>query len=246
MELPQKKLAKSKKKKNKPVAVEESHTCDFCKKSFKQLTTISSHACEKKRRWLCREDKQSRMGFIVYRKFFDMNFKSYPPRTFQDFIDSSYYSSFVRFGRHLMEIQALNPEQFIEFVIKASVPMKNWEKEFVYEQFVRELNKKEPPLLALERNILIMKQWELDTNEPWCDFFRKVSTNTASSLIRAGRLSPWVLYTSDSAMEMISRFTEEQMSIIEQSVHPVFWERKFEENKEDVQYIRNILIECGI
>lgn len=186
------------------------------------------------------------MGFLVYRKFYEMSFKSQKPKTYQDFSDSKYYPSFVRFGRHLIEIQALNPEGFVEFLIKANVPMKNWEKDFVYEQFVRELNKREPADAAFERNILIMKQWEMDTNEPWYDFFRKVSTNTATSLIRAGRLSPWVLYTADSAVDLFNRLTEEQMNMIQQYVTPVFWERKFAEHPDDVTFIRNLLIECGI
>lgn len=193
-----------------------------------------------------KDERNERMGFTAYRKFYSMSFRGSNPRTYAEFCDSNYYSAFVAFGRYLLEIQALNPESFVEFLIKANVPMKNWETQFVYEQFVRELNKREPADNALERNILIMKQWEIDTNEPWYDFFRKVSTNTATALIRSGRLSPWILYTSDSAMEMLNRFSEEQLSLIEKYVTPVFWERKLADHPEDVKFIREILNEIGI
>jgi hypothetical protein len=205
-----------------------------------------SHICEKKRRWLNKDEKYVRMGFMVFRKFYEVSFRKKDARTYMDFMDSPHYTSFVRFGRYLHEIQALNPESFVEFLLKAEVPMKNWETEFVYEQFVRELAKKEPADAAFERNILLMKQWENDTDEPWYDFFRKVNTNTATQLIRAGRLSPWILYTAESAFELLERMTEEQMALIEQYVTPVFWERKFASQPEDVAFIRELLKEAGV
>jgi hypothetical protein len=195
---------------------------------------------------LNREEKYSRMGLMVYQKFYELSYRNSKPRTYKDFMESKHYPSFIRFGRHLLEIQALSPASFVEFLVKAAVPMKNWELPFVYEQYVRELNKREPADAAFERNILIMKQWENDTGEPWYDFFRKVNTNTATALIRAGRLSPWVLYTAESAFEMFGRMTEEQMKMIEQYVTPVFWERKFAEHPDDVKFIRDLLKEAGL
>jgi hypothetical protein len=186
------------------------------------------------------------MAFLVFRKFYEISYRSSKPRTFQDFMDSPHYTGFIRFGRYLHEIQALNPESFVEFLIKAEVPMKNWEMGIVYEQYVRELAKREPADAAFERNILIMKQWETDYNEPWYDFFRKVNTNTATALIRAGRLSPWLLYTADSASDLFARMSEEQIELIKQYLTPVFWERKLAEQKEDVDFIRGLLQSAGI
>lgn len=235
-----------KKPKEKSEPTEPGHTCEFCNKSFSKDTTLLNHICEKKRRWLNKDDKYSRMAFLVFRKFYEISYRNNKPRTYQDFMDSPHYTGFIRFGRYLHEIQALNPEAFVEFLIKAEVPMKNWETAFVYEQFVRELAKREPADAAFERNILIMKQWETDHNEPWYDFFRKVNTNTATALIRAGRLSPWILYTADSAVDLLARMTEEQMKLIEQYVTPIFWERKLAEHPDDVDFIRELLQDAGI
>lgn len=186
------------------------------------------------------------MAFLVFRKFYEVSYRNNKPRTYQDFMDSPHYTGFIRFGRYLHEIQALNPEGFVEFLVKAEVPMKKWEAEFVYEQFVRELAKREPADAAVERNILIMKQWETDYNEPWYDFFRKVNTNTATALIRSGRLSPWLLYTAESAKDLLIRMSEEQMIMIQQYITPVFWERKLSEHPEDVTFIKGLLDEAGI
>lgn len=186
------------------------------------------------------------MGHAAYCKYCELaKYKSKTP-SYKEFCESRYYSSFVGFGRYLTQIQALNPPSFVEFLVKAEVPFKNWHLPLVYEQFVRELNKREPSESAFERNILIMKQWELDNNEPWYDFFRKVNPNVATALIRAGRLSPWVIYTADSAIDMFDRMTDEQMTLISQYVTPIFWERKFDEHPQDVKFIKELLREVGI
>jgi hypothetical protein len=205
-----------------------------------------AHACEKKRRWLSRDEKAYKMAFLVFRKFYDVNFRSMKPRTYEDFMVSSHFTAFVKFGKYLLDIQAINPEAFVDFLLKAEVPMKNWTVGFVYEQYIRELNKRESAESAVSRNILLMQQWEMESGLPWNEFFKHVSPNLATAYIRSGRLSPWVLYTAGTSHELMERFSEEQLKMIEQYVDPRFWQRKFSEHKDEVDFIKEILNEAGI
>lgn len=240
------KMAVSKPKVSKAKPAETKNTCEFCKVSFVREETLLSHACEKKRRWLSKDDKHNKVGFMVFHKFYAMSIKSAKPRTYEDFMNSKFYNTFVSFGKYLMDIQAINPEGFVEFLIKATVPVSKWQLPFLYEQYIRELNKKETALAAVERNILLMEQWSRDTDEPWYDFFGKVNTNVATQWIRSGRLSPWVLYTADTAVELFERLTDEQIKLIEGYVNPLFWQRKLADNPKDVELIRQILSEAKL
>lgn len=186
------------------------------------------------------------MAFVVFKKFYDTNFRSMKQRTYEDFMESTHFTAFAKFGKYLLDIQAINPEAFVEFLLKAQVPMKNWTMPFVYEQYVRELNKKESAENAMERNILLMQQWETDSGMPWTEFFKQVSPNLATAYIRSGRLSPWVLYTASTSNELLERMSEEQLKMIEQYVDPRFWQRKFEEQPDDVTFIRELLKEAGV
>lgn len=205
-----------------------------------------AHACEKKRRWLARDEKAYKMAFVVFRKFYEINFRSMKPRTYEDFMESTHFTAFVKFGKYALDIQAINPEAFVEFLLKAQVPMKNWTVPFVYEQYVRELNKRESAEAALERNILLMQQWEMDSGLPWNEFFKHVSPNLATAYIRSGRLSPWVLYTASTSHELLERMSDEQLKMIEQYVDPRFWQRKFVECQDDVNFIKQLLQEAGV
>lgn len=183
---------------------------------------------------------------MMFRKFYDVNFRSMKSRTYEDFMKSSHFAAFVKFSRYLLDINAINPEAFLDFLLRAQVPMKNWTLPFIYEQYIRELNKKETAEAAVERNILLMQQWEMASGLPWNEFFKQVSPNLATSYIRSGRLSPWVLYTASTSHELLTRFSDEQLKMIEQYVDPRFWQRKFLENPEDVEFIKELLKEAGV
>lgn len=235
---PRKKPAKS----EKPIKFE----CEFCKKSFARESTLAVHLCTNKQRWLSRDDKNVKVGFIVYKKFYDLNYRNAKQRTYDDFMKSSHYAAFVKFGKYLMDINAINPESFIEFLLKAQVPLKNWELPFVYEQYIRELNKREPADSAFERNVLLMEQWARECDAEWTDFFKMVNPNIATKWIIGGRVSPWVLYAASTSQELFARLSDEQMKMIEQSVDPRFWSRKFEQQPDDFKFIRELLKEAGV
>lgn len=219
--------------------------CEFCKKSFKQERTLVSHVCEKKRRWLYKDEKYSRLAFHTYQKFYALSMRSKKPKTFEEFIDSKYYSSFIKFGHHLTDINPLEVEGFIEFLIKTQTKIEDWTKDWVYETWVRELTKKESPDKAVTRSIQLMEQWSRETEEPWQEFFRKVSTVQATKLIRTGRLSPWLLYAGPGQV-LFERMTDEQLGLIKEWINPIYWQMKIRDHKEEVDFIKNVLAEAGV
>lgn len=220
------------------------HSCDFCKKSFASEKTLIAHACEKKRRWLWKDEKYAMMGYRAYQMFYEVGMKSKKPKSQEDFIDSQYYSEFIRFGKHLVDINAIDPMGFTEFLIRANMALKDWSSPRAYEVWVRELGRKEHPVKALERNILLMEQWARDTGEDWTDFFRLVSPPLATKWIKTGRLSPWLLFTVGD--DLVERLSDEQLGMVEELLNPHFWSNKFETYAEEVRNIREELRSVGV
>lgn len=231
----------SKPKKTQPTT----YKCEFCKKEFKQERTLVSHVCEKKRRWLYKDEKYARLGFHAYQKFYDLSMRSKKPRSFEEFIDSKYYTSFTKFGRHLLHINALEVEGFVEFLIKTQTKIEDWTSDWVYETWVRELSKKESPENAVTRSIQLMEQWGRETGEPWQDFFRKVSPAHATKLIRTGRLSPWLMYAG-VGHQLFDRMTDEQLKLIKEWINPIYWQMRIRDHKDEVEFIKGVLAEAGV
>ena len=97
--------------------IEKPYQCKFCSKSYVKESTLASHLCEPKRRYQQRNEKGVILAFQAYRKFFKFT-QGKENKTYEEFSKGPYYAAFVKFGRHLNSIDAVNPERFIEWVIK--------------------------------------------------------------------------------------------------------------------------------
>ena len=225
------------------------YVCDFCKRQWAREKSFVNHSCEKKRRWWQKDQAHARFAFIAWKRFYELNsFKHNTEFTsnYKNFIDSKFYNDFIKFGIHIRDLNALEPAKFIEYVLKSNLPISKWRQDFVYEQYVRELTHKETAEDALTRNIMLMNEWSIQTGESWVDFFRKVNTNQATAWIRTGRISPWVLYNTDSSVEFLERCTSEQLSMIKEYANPSSWKIKFNKNADSCNFIRKTLKESGM
>ena len=223
--------------------------CEFCKRKFVKEISWVNHSCEKKRRWFQRDEPHARFGFLAWNRFYELNtynksknFKN----SFRNFIDSRYYTAFIKFGLHIRDLNAIEPAKFIDYVIKNNLPIDKWTHDFVYEQFVRELTRQESGEAALERNIMLMNDWSIQNAKPWIDFFREVNPNQAVAWIRSGRISPLLLYNVDSAVDLFERCTPEQISMIKEYAPPGTWKIKFNKNPDVCDFIRTTLRNSGM
>jgi len=188
----------------------------------------------------------SRLGFRTFQRFYELNVKAKKPKSQEEFINSSYYIDFVKFGNHLALLRPIYAEQFIDFVIMNKIKLKDWTKDFVYELYVEDLSKKEPAASATDRTITEIMEWCDKNNIPFKDFFFSVSANEGAYLIKTGKISPWVLYLSATGEELVSRFNEDHSKMIGDIIEPGFWMKKFKKANDDVEYIRGLLEQVGI
>jgi len=221
-------------------------TCQFCSKSFKKEKTLSAHLCEQKRRWLNKDEKYVVLGFLAYRRFYEISMGDRKEKTYDQFAASSYYTAFTKFGRHMLTINAVDPESFIDFVIRSSVAVDKWCNEAVYETYIHELNKKETSDRALERGVLLMQEWGEENDKPYNVFFREISRPRAIYWIRSGRISPWIIFNCDTGLALLNEFNDQELKLVNENMDPAFWTRKFEVRKEDVKFVRTILEKAGL
>lgn len=203
------------------------------------------HVCEAKRRFLQRDDKSVKIGFMAFQQFYERNMRKKAP-SYDAFSRSNLYTAFVRFGRYVIDLRVVKPLSFLDFLLNVEVPIDRWTKPLLYETYIRELNKSEPPLDALERNFLLMQQWANDTGDHWQDFFRRVEPPLAALWISNGRISPWVLFVASSAHDLLARFGPEQNKILNAVIDLGFWRLKIKHHQHDVDIIRAMLTEHGI
>lgn len=227
----------------KDTSKKDGFLCSHCEKTFVRERSFLNHMCEKKRRWILKDEKHVKLAFYAFQEFYRIGFNI--KKDYKDFIQSQYYSGFVKFGKHLCNICVIEPEEFVSFVLKTGLRIDVWCKDWVYEEFVRYQTSRESFEKAVERNILLMKQWSTQNNFHWTDFFKEISTTLAVSYIKSGRISPWVLYNSTSGLDLLNRMSDEELGLVAEYINPSNWQKKFDKYSDEVEFIKKVCDEAG-
>jgi hypothetical protein len=220
-------------------------TCNFCKKSFVKESTLEVHMCEPKRRHLNKDEPGVRLGFMAYIKFYEMMQGSAKLKTYQDFSESSYYLAFVKFGRYCVDVKVINPTQFMNWLLKNQKKIDKWTSDRFYTEYLLWYLPIEAVDDALARAIEYSIDWAEKQSNPSHDCVRYGNPNAVCYAITSGRLSPWVIYNSESGQKFLSDCNQEQIAIIWEYINSDIWHKKFTDHPGDQEYARDILKKAG-
>jgi hypothetical protein len=225
------------------------YKCRYCDKEYRKESTLAAHLCESKRRWQQEKEVGVQFGLQAYLRFFELTQGSAKLKSYSDFVASPYYSAFVKFGRYIISIRAVNPRAFIEYVIKENKKLDHWTHEKVYLEYLHAYMKKEAVQDALERALTEMQGYADEHPElkgGFSDYFRYGNSNRICHHISNGRISPWIVFNCTSGVAFLEALTEEQISMILPWIDPTYWEKKFKDYMADTEWIKLILIQAGL
>lgn len=227
----------------------QNYKCKHCGKAFAKESTLTAHACEPKRRFQQKSEVGVQLGFKAYLRFFEVTQGSAKLKTYEDFSASPYYNAFVKFGRHLVGIRAVNAASFIDWLLKNNKKLDYWCKDAFYNEWLTEYMRKEHYQDALERAIKEMQTYaeeHEDLKNGFSDYFRYGGTNRICYHIATGRISSWVVYNCDSGVKFLDGLNEEQLMMIMPWIDPDFWNQKFNSYSADQLHTREILKAAGL
>ncbi len=226
-----------------------SFTCRYCNKSFVKESTLTAHLCEQKRRAQQQNETGVQLGFKSYLRFYEITQGSARLKTYEDFCTSPYYNAFVKYGRYLVAIRAVNPNSFTDYLLKNNKKLDYWCKDTLYTEWLFEYLRKEHPQDALERALKEMQEYA-DNNESlqgnFNNYFKYAPPNRICHHISTGRISPWVVYHCHSGVGFLDSLNSEQLEIIMPYIEPDFWQKKFRDYMADAEWTKEILDKAGL
>lgn len=234
---------KHKKVKISVTAVEKPYVCQYCGSAYVKESTLTVHMCEQKRRHMAKTEKHVQLGYQTYIRFFQLSQKVKNTKTYEEFAKSQYYNAFVKFGSFLSNVNPLYLDRYIDFVVTSGVKLDHWCREELYYNYVLDLIKKEPAEVALQRSISTMADWAEKNNSAWNHYFKYISLNRAVYDIKDGKISPWLVLNCDTGRSMLSKFNDEQLSIIFEVMDPEFWSKRFKMYPADLELVKHIVQE---
>ena len=221
------------------------YTCQFCKKDFVKETSLTVHSCEPRRRRQERSERGVELGFQAYIKFYEMTQGSAKLKTYDDFCDSPYYRAFVKFGRYCVSIRAINTARFMEWVLKQNKKIDHWCSDTVYTEYLAFYLRVENVNDALARAMEFGIDWSEKTGNPPHDCLRYGGTNAMVYAVTAGRISPWIIFNSESGQHFLSELNQEQIALVYPYIDVDHWQKRFQDYPADQEYAKDILKQAG-
>ena len=198
-----------------------------------------------KRRHQEKDERGVQLGYQAYIKFYELTQGSAKLKTFDHFVESSFYRAFVKFGRYCVSIKAINPARFTEWLLKQNKKIDYWCKDSIYTEYLLDYLKVEHVDDALARAIEYSIDWAEKSGHPAQDCLRYGNTNTLAYAVTTGRISPWVLYNSESGLKFLSELDPTQVAMIWPYIDSETWTKKFADYMADQEYARDILKKAG-
>ena len=221
------------------------HVCEYCKKEFVRETSIQAHMCEPKRRRRERDEPGPRLGFQAYIRFYESMAGSARNKSHDTFCESSYYRAFVKFGHYCVNTRVINPDRFMAWLLKNNRKIDHWCSDKVYTEYLVDHLKVEAVDDALARAIEFGIDWSEKNTSPAHDCMRYGNANVLCYAVTAGRISPWVIYNSESGQKFLSELDATQVAMIWPYIDSDAWQKRFQDRPQDQAYAKNILKQAG-
>ena len=189
------------------------------------------------------------MGLRSYLRFYEITQGSAKLKSYEDFVTSPYYNAFVKYGRYLVAVRAINPTSFTDWLLKNNKKLDYWCKDSLYEEWMLDYIKREAVSDALERALKEMQIYADDHEElknGFRDYFRFGQPNRICHHVSTGRISPWVIYNSTSGVAFLEGLNEGQLTLIMPWIDPEFWQHKFKDYLADTEWIKEALSIAGL
>jgi hypothetical protein len=209
--------------------------CEYCKKSFQREGTLMAHSCEKKRRWQSKDNQDVLVGFGSYDLFYRIEMQS-KPREYKDFVDSQYYTAFVKYGNYCINTRVIDQEQFTRWLIKNKVKLKDWPTDKMYLLFVQDHCKRESVERALERFVQ-----HASTTDYFDTFWESASGYIIADWVEMGKISPWIIISSKRAERAIGAMPNECVNRIANCIDADYWSKKRQLNPHDAHFVQEMI-----
>lgn len=221
------------------------HTCSYCQRSFARSASLDVHVCEQKRRHSERDEAGVRIGFNAWLRFYEITQGSSRLKTWDEFVKSSYYKAFVKFGRYCVNTRVINPQQFLEWLLQHNKKIDRWASDQVYTEYLVQYLVVENVSDALARAMEFGIDWAAQHGAPAHDCLRFGSVSAMCQALVCGRISPWVIYNCESGQKFLRQLSSEQIAMIWPYIDSDRWQKRFADYPADQEYARDILNKAG-
>jgi hypothetical protein len=201
--------------------------------------------CEQRRRYLQKDTLHGRYGFQAYLSIQNRCFGNVK-KTEEDFRKSEFYIACIKWGRFILDVNCMNPTQYLLWLQKLNVPIDTWTNEVVYAAWLQDVVYSENPWDGVDRSVQTILDWAEETKEEPGNYFNKAGGAKVLFDVQRAKISAWCIYCSVSGQKWISNLPKSDLEIIWSMINPERWEIKFKKYPAIKEQISEICNEVGL
>lgn len=216
---------------------ESRYQCKHCGTRFTHENRFIKHHCKQMQREQMFQQPIGQAAWIFYQKW--MRAYKKMAHNANAFLHSKYYNSFIRFAEFVKQVKIPDPDLFISIMRDHDISPTIWTNDQVYALYLEHMDKKIPPLRHAEITINTLfdlaENYEVDVSE----VFDELPSHEIIQMIRARRVSPWILLHSPRFSKFFrERATVEERIIMESIIRPPYWKEKFQKYPDIVDQMK--------
>ena len=130
-------------------------------------------------------------------------------------------------------------------MLKEKIKIDTWATDSNYNKFLIEYLQIEDPHDAIHRSVETCIELSKDQNIQHNDVLRYGNRNRILYCITNGKISPWLLYQSDSGVKLLDEISQDQIKLVFDYIIPMKWAMKFAKDEQVAIEIRKLCTDLG-
>lgn len=209
--------------------------CAFCEREFTRKVWYDRHDCDKKKRFM---QSNSINVQKAYRLFIHWQrrtglLRRGKEKTMQDFCKSPFYQTFINLVEFASGQYVVSAFLYMDWLAEKRIPDFKWTDRAQAEQFMSDYRLYQVPEEQAKATAANIRAWCRDQGFSVKEFFNVVSPSQTMTMIREGRLSPWVLFSYEPAVRMVEKLDDDTFFMIDEFLNAQHWMEEVEKNPND-------------
>lgn len=225
--------------------VEGNYKCPHCGHRFVQEQRFLRHRCDQMKRQEVFQQPLGQAAWIFYQKW--MRAYNKAVANANSFLHSKFFNSFIKFADFVKTVKMADTDVFIALMKEYDISPTIWTNDQVYALYLEQMDKKLTPEKHAEITVNTLFDLAEDYDVDVSDVFQNVPPAEIIQLLRARKLSPWILLNSRKFGAFYKQRTStEERIVIDSIIRPPYWKKKFDSNPEKVEAMRKYVSELTL
>jgi hypothetical protein len=225
---------------------ERKYKCSFCRRGFVRKTWYEKHMCDKKKRFLDRNNIMVIKAHGLFNHWQQQTgmLRRGQKKSFDDFCKSPFFGAFKRLAEFTTNEYVVSGFKYIDWLVENKIPEAKWCNPRDLGDYRVYLRATEEPEKQAETTCKNIRAWCADNGIEMPEFFATITPGQALNMVRENKLSPWVLLGYQPCVDALtSRFKQEMLFTLNDHINVPYWLEKTEQDTDGMDKVNEVLTE---